>query len=154
MKIERRGFLRLGAALVGALTLAKYSEPLIVVQDEHHEWIEDKGDYVIVRVPDFKTFANEVISKPAIFLLGENALIRGVDVAGFSNVYAPKGGAVYGSRFDASRMQVENERPVMNIKGVTMTISGCHFIGGGQVIDMNQTVRSAFVAPAAEMGKV
>jgi hypothetical protein len=131
MSIERRGFLKLGAALVGALVLTRYAEPVVAVADTHHDWVEDKGDYVIVRVPDFKTFANEVISKPVIFILGEQAIVRAVEVEGFANIYAPKGGTVLESRFDASRMAVENERAVVGVKGKHITISQCHLIGTG-----------------------
>ena len=127
--IERRGFLKLGAALIGALTLTKYAEPLVTVADTHHDWIEDKGDYLIVRVPDFKTFANEVISKPVIFILGEQAIVRAVDVEGFANIYAPKGGLVTATRFDGSRMVTEKERPLVNLKAKNLTISDCNFIG-------------------------
>lgn len=131
MKIERRGFLKLGAVVIGGMAVTKYAEPLIQAADTHHEWIEDKGDYCIIRVPDFKTFANEIITKPVIFILGEQALVRGVDVGGFANVYAPKGGAVHESRFDASRMTVEKERALVNIKGEHITISHCQLIGPG-----------------------
>lgn len=129
MKIERRGFLKLGAALIGALTLAKYAEPVVAVADHHHDWIEDKGDYLIVRVPDFKTFAHEAISKPVIFILGEQAIVRAVEVEGYANIYAPKGGLVTATRFDGSRMVTEKERPLVNLKAENLTISDCHFVG-------------------------
>ncbi len=132
MRIERRGFLKLGAALIGALTLTKYAEPLVAVADTHHDWIEDKGDYCIIRVPDFKTFAHEAISKPVIFILGEQAIVRAVEVEGFANIYAPKGGLVTASRFDGSRMVTEKDRPLVNLKAKDITISDCHFIGTGQ----------------------
>jgi hypothetical protein len=132
MRIERRGFLKLGAVLIGALTLTKYAEPLVDVADTNHDWIEDRGDYLIVRVPDFKTFANEMISKPVIFILGEQAIIRAVEVEGFANIYAPKGGLVTASRFDGSRMVTEKDRPLVNLKAEDLTISECHFIGTGQ----------------------
>lgn len=131
MKIERRGFLKLGAALIGALTVAKYAEPVVAVADTNFDWIEDKGDYCIVRVPDFKTFAHEVISKPVIFILGEQAIVRAVEVEGFANIYAPKGGQVTASRFDASRMVTEKDRPVINLNAKDITISDCHLIGTG-----------------------
>lgn len=132
MKIERRGFLKLGAALIGAMTLAKYAEPVVAVAETHHDWIEDKGDYCIVRVPDFKTFAHEAISKPVIFILGEQAIVRAVEVEGFANIYAPNGGLVTASRFDASRVVTEKERPVINLKAKDITISDCHLIGTGE----------------------
>jgi hypothetical protein len=99
------------------------------VADTHHDWIEDKGDYCIVRVPDFKTFAHEAISKPVIFILGEQAIVRAVDVEGFANIYAPKGGLVTASRFDGSRMVTEQDRPLVNLKAEGLTISECNLIG-------------------------
>jgi hypothetical protein len=128
--IARRGFLKVGAAILGGLAITRYSEPIIQIV-EKNEWIEDKGDYVIVRVPDFKTFAQEAIGKPAIFILGEQAIVRGVYVNGFANIYAPKGGLVTASRFDASRMLTEKVRPVINLKAEDVSINDCHLIGNG-----------------------
>lgn len=130
MKIERRGFLKLAAAVIGGMAVTKYAEPLIQVAGAHHDWIEDKGDYCIIRVPDFKTFANEIIAKPVIFIMGEQAIVRSVDVGGFANVYAPKGGMVDACRFDGSRMVTEQKRPLVNIKGDGLMVTGVHFIGG------------------------
>lgn len=131
MNTLRRTFLKAGTAVLGALTLARYTEPLIAMPDSSHEWIEDKGDFVIVRVPDFKTFANEVIDRPAIFLLGENANVKHVDVKGYVNLYAPKGGSVTYSKFDASKMLVGRERSVMELKAENIVISDCIFEGTG-----------------------
>jgi hypothetical protein len=141
MNTLRRTFLKAGTAVLGALTLAKYTEPLIAMPDSSHEWIEDKGDFVIVRVPDFKTFANEVIDRPAIIIMGEKSVVREVDVQGYVNVYAPKGGYVTSSRFDASKMMVARARPVMELKAENAVICDCHFFDndtttyGVQVID-------------------
>lgn len=129
MKIERRGFLKLGAAIVGALTLTRYAEPALVALPERHEWIEDRGDFVIVRVPDFKAFANEVIAKPAIFVMGQQAIVKDVDVAGFANIYAPKGGMVTESRFNASKMAVDRDRAVVDLNAKDLTLMNCHIIG-------------------------
>jgi hypothetical protein len=129
MNTLRRTFLKAGTAVLGALTLARYTEPLIAMLDSSHEWIEDKGDFVIVRVPDFKTFADEVIAKPAIFIMGEKSVVRAVDVKGYVNLYAPKGGMVTASRFDASKMLVARARPVMELKAENVVICGCHFFG-------------------------
>jgi hypothetical protein len=129
--IARRGFLKVGAAILGGLAITRYSEPIIQIV-EKNEWIEDKGDYVIIRVPDFKTFANETIAKPAIFIMGQAATVKAIEVAGFANVYAPKGGLIMDSRFDASRMKTEEDRPVINLKAEGIKIAGCcHLIGNG-----------------------
>ena len=62
--MQRRSFLSVLAGASAALGLARYAEPFALTPDAHHEWVEDKGDYVIIRVPDFKTFARETINKP------------------------------------------------------------------------------------------
>jgi hypothetical protein len=129
MNTLRRTFLKAGTAVLGALALTRYTEPLIAMPDSSHEWIEDKGDFVIVRVPDFKTFANEVIDRPAIFIMGENAAVKHVEVKGYVNLYAPKGGSVTNSIFDASKMLVGRERSVMELKAENVVISDCHFFG-------------------------
>lgn len=126
----RRGFLKLGTAVIGGMAITRYAEPIIQLADRL-EWVEDKGDYCIIRVPDFKTFANESITKPAIFILGELAIVRSVRVEGFANIYAPKGGRVMDSLFDSSRMVVKKERPVVNLNAKDTIISDCQFIGNG-----------------------
>ncbi len=129
---SRRGFLKLAASVVGALSLARYAEPILAIADRHHDWIEDKGDYLIVRVPDFKTFANETLNKPVIFLLGQEATVHHVEVNAFSNVHSPKGGRIYGSRFDGSQMETEMPRPLVVIKGGDgLVIENCNMIGVG-----------------------
>jgi hypothetical protein len=126
----RRGFLKIGAAIVGGIAISRYAEPVIKIE-QSHDWIEDRGDFVIVRVPDFKSFAKETIDKPAIFILGEKSVIDTVAVAGFANIYAPKGGLVIGSQFDASKMATELERSVLNIKGgCAVQIRDCNIFGG------------------------
>ena len=109
MNIERRGFLKLAVAMIGGTAVTRYAEPLVDIADTNRDWIEDKGDYCVIRVPDFKTFANEVIAKPVIFLLGQQAAVQNVDIAGYANIYAPKAGRVFGCRFDGSRMVTEQQ---------------------------------------------
>lgn len=128
----RRGFLKIGTTILGGLTVAKYTEPLIDLAPSVHDWIEDRGDFVIVRVPKFKTFANEVINKPAIFLLGQGSTVTGVDVKGFANVRLGQRSRLLDSRFDA-RMLTETERPVVYVahelpNGIG-DIAGLHVIG-------------------------
>ena len=124
----RRGFIKIGMAVVGAFTLAKYAEPLIEVSDLH-QWIEDKGDFYIIRVPDFKTFAKETLNKPTIFLLGEQATVRDVEIFGYANVYAPKGGTITQSRIDGSKMITEVERPLLTLKGERIFVTDSNFVG-------------------------
>lgn len=130
-QIIRRGFLKLMGAAGAAVALARYSEPVIAMP-ACKDWIEDKGDYYIVRVPDFKTFVNVKLDKPAIFGLGEAAVVRGVSVMGFSNVYAPRGGKVLESQFDARGMTVGRARSVVHLAGSDMELSGCTVYGSGE----------------------
>jgi hypothetical protein len=140
MNTTRRTFLRLTGAAAGALVIAKYAEPLAVLAD-HGPWVEDKGDFYIVRVPDFKTFANEHLEKPTIFLLGESATVRSVDVDGFANIFAPKGGIFTQSRIDSSRMAAERARPALTLKGARFAVTDCHLLsneGDGIVFERAQ----------------
>ena len=123
----RRGFLKIGAAILGSIGIVRYSEPLIEIA-RSHKWIEDKGDFVIVRVPDFKSFANETINKPAIFIMGQESTVKNLEVLGFANFYAPEGGSILQSRFDTSRMVTEITRSPVTIKGQCVIMNECAFM--------------------------
>lgn len=123
IQAARRGFLKLGTAIVGSLAIIHYAEPIIKLT-KHHQWVEDKGDFLIVRVPDFKSFANETLNKPTVFLMGERSTVRGVDLKGFANIYAPNGAAIKDSVFDASSMSTASNRSVIELHGSGMIISG------------------------------
>lgn len=123
IQTARRGFLKLGAAVVGSLAIMRYAEPIIQLT-KHHEWIEDRGDFVIVRIPDFKSFANEQINKPVVFLMGEQSTIRNIDVKGFANIYAPRGGSFTDSSFDSRHIVTESNRSAIELRGQGMIIGG------------------------------
>lgn len=109
--MQRRSFL----ALAGATSLACYAEPFTLIQDARHEWIEDKGDYVIIRVPDFKTFASETISKPAILLLGQGATARDVEFGSYLNLHGKPQSRLMKFRLDASRATTQTPRPTLRM---------------------------------------
>jgi hypothetical protein len=111
--IGRRGFLKLAAAS----GIAMYAEPIVRMALSYRDWIEDRGDFFIVRVPDFKSFANEDLSKPVVFLLGQQAAVRAVRVAGFVNVQAPRGAVIAECEFDARMVSVGRDRPVVTLAG-------------------------------------
>lgn len=115
-ELKRRGFLKLGAVTVGGLAVTKYAEPFITTP-ESKDWITDKGDYVIVRVPDYKTFAREVIDKPAIFILGTRSFVSGVDVTGFVNVAFSPGSVFEQSRINCEKVIAQGARHPMVITG-------------------------------------
>lgn len=116
MELTKRGFLKLGAALVGGVSLMRYAEPAIALP-EPQEWIEDRGDFFIIRIPDGKELVNELIAKPAIILLGAGAELRRVWIDGFANLMAPKGGILRDCSFDGSTMSTESARPVLLLRG-------------------------------------
>lgn len=129
----RRGFLKLvvaAATTVGALKITRYAEPLLPIADVAHDWIEDRGDFYVVRVPDFKIFAREILRKPTIFLLGQQATVYDVAVDSFSNIYAPKGGLVKDCCFDASEDETEQARAVIITKSKNLIIPGAHIMSG------------------------
>lgn len=115
--IERRTFLKLGAAL----GLVRYAEPLQALAERgsplRSEWVEDRGDFLVVRVPAFQTFADARLPKPTLFLLGEQAVVSHVRVLGFANVSAPNAGRITDCTFDASECAVARERAVLEFSG-------------------------------------
>lgn len=131
MYADRRGFLKIGMHLLGALQLIKYSEPIVAIDESKNDWIEDKGDFCIVKVPDFKTIAREVIDKPTILILGEASVVRELEIRGFVNIYAPRGGSITMSRFDASKMTTSDTRAVLKLNAKNIAISHNHIIGNG-----------------------
>lgn len=131
----RRTFLKLVGAAAGALGITQYAEPLAIVPDappKRGDWIEDRGDFFVVRVPAFHVFASETLDKPTIFILGYQALLRDVLVRGFANVAVPRGGRVLRCHFDASNMAVGRNRPVLELIGSRATVESCAFFGRNQ----------------------
>lgn len=115
--IARRGFLRLLGAAGVAAGLVKYAEPIVeFVQDG--AWIEDKGSFLILRIPDGKTFANETFRKPVLVMMGLRSILRDTEFIGVVNIDAGKGGAlIQGNIFDASRVLTDRVRPVIEMRG-------------------------------------
>lgn len=126
----RRGFLKLAAATAGAIGLTKYAEPWLQLP-ETHEWVEDRGDFYVVRVPQSQRFANERLDKPTIFLLGAYSMLEGVQVDGFTNISAMGGAAIQQCHFNASRMEVSRNRSVVEMKAFGATMRDCLFVGNG-----------------------
>lgn len=101
MNLLRRVFLGAGAVAVGGLLVKRYTEPFGQVAAEYKDWIEDKGDYCIIRVPDGKAFINERIDKNVILLLGAYSTFKGIDVRGYANIATRGPASIVGCRFDA-----------------------------------------------------
>ena len=128
--MQRRSFLSVLAGASAALGLARYAEPFALTPDAHHEWVEDKGDYVIIRVPDFKTFARETINKPAILLLGKEATAHDVKFKSYLNLHGKPGSVLRDFSVDASRATTETPRPTVRLKLEHAFLRG-GFIKGG-----------------------
>jgi hypothetical protein len=101
MNLIRRVFLGAGAVAAGGLLVKSYTEPLGQVAAEYKDWIEDKDDYCIIRVPDGKAFINERIDKNVILLLGAYSTFKGVDVRGYANIATRGPVSIVGCRFNA-----------------------------------------------------
>lgn len=130
----RRGFLKLAAAA----GIVRYAEPLMAMHDPH-EWIEDRGDFVIIRVPEYKIFAGAQIEKPAIFLMGAQSTVRDIRMLSYANILTHGPATIADSVFDARLHQTENERPVMCVGGnSSLTIYGCSFPSFGVVGLLNK----------------
>jgi len=129
MSLNRRTFAKIGTALAGSLVLAKYAEPLALVPNEYRDWIEDRGDFFIVRVPDYKTFARETLNKPTIILMGERSTVRDVEIQGCTNIHAPKGGAISQCMFDVRSMVFEKPREVIRLAAEGLHVMDCTVYG-------------------------
>ena len=130
---NRRSFLKTGTTLVGGVLLTKYIEPIVPIAElKKHEWIEDKGDFYIVRVPDSKTFANEMLDKPTIFLLGHYTVVKDIVVNGCVNVVAKGESLIHDCNIDASKIMLPNPRPIIVVdivdpKTSKIRMEHCHF---------------------------
>lgn len=133
MVSTRRAFLRALGAAAAAIGITRYAEPELLIPDVHHDWIEDRGDFYVVRVPDFKTFANETLNKPTIFLLGQESTMKYVEVNSYANIAMGLGASVLSSRFDSSKAQAGKPRATVNVNVKADKhgqISGCQFLCG------------------------
>lgn len=111
--LERRSFLKLGVAL----GLVRYTEPIAALVEPVNPWIEDRGDFLIVRVPDGKTLAREVFSKPAIVWLGACSILRDVECQSFVNFAAKPGSLVQHVSVDCSRVATDRQRAAVLVRG-------------------------------------
>jgi hypothetical protein len=117
MNLTKRGFLKVAGGVAGALGLQLYSEPLIAIP-KRHEWIEDRGDFYIARVPSHKTFSHERLEKPTIFQAGERSVIRNVTVEGYANFYFAPGLYVDELFIDATHMKTQQDRSPLIVSGI------------------------------------
>jgi hypothetical protein len=106
----RRTFLKIGSALVAGTAVATYAEPLInaLTTGAKHQWVQDKGDYYVVTIPENKSFAKEHLDKPTIFLFGDNSKLLDVSVIGFANMRGAKSVEIQGCYFDAGKVSAKD----------------------------------------------
>lgn len=130
---NRRSFLKTGTTLVGGVLLTKYIEPIVPIAElNKHEWIEDKGDFYIVRVPDSKTFAKEILDKPTIFLLGHYSVVKDIVVNGYINVAIKGESLIHDCIIDASKIMLPSHRPMAVVdhgylEANKLRLERCHF---------------------------
>lgn len=110
--MKRRSFLKLSAA--AGITL--YAEPLILLPDGV-PWVEDKGDFYILRVPDGKSVNGLKLDKPTIVLAGAKSIISNVDIDGFCNIFAKPAAVIDGLWVDARHSMAEGRDHAVLMSG-------------------------------------
>lgn len=134
MNLTRRGFMKLLGASAGAAAvgLPVFGDKFEII-NQQERWVHDKGDYLIVRVPDFKTFANEVFEKPVLFLMGKESSVSGVICKGFANIYGSNQFLFKDCLFDSRGKNFEGRRKgVVSVEsGRACIISSAFYIGPG-----------------------
>lgn len=94
--------------------MAKYIEPVTqLINPEKHTWVEDKGDFYIVRVPMYKTFSRESLDKPTIFLMDQFSTVTQVSVNGYANFKTEGSSSLTDCEFDTSNMRTVEDRPAV-----------------------------------------
>jgi hypothetical protein len=131
----RRTFLKTASAVIGGVLVSKYLEPMFNLADVHKDWIEDKGDFYIVRVPDNSIFKNEKLDKPVIFVTGAYVTLANLDVQGYANIIAKGPINIRDNVFDASKVLSlkEMDRSVVRfdspVGDASIVMRDCNIIG-------------------------
>jgi len=128
----RRGFLKLATTMIGGIAVAQYSMPVVELP-QLHEWVTDMGDYYVVRIPAFRTFANEKLDKPSVFLFGERSVARNLEIKGYADFHFRQGMTFKDSVVDATGFLIDGRTDVVELFGDNSggVITRNHFIGGG-----------------------
>lgn len=122
MTTNRRAFLK----IAGALGVVCYAEPLLAIEPEH-DWVQDKGSYLLVRIPDGKTFANETFTKPAVILMGAYSEMRDIRSNSYANIACAGGNRIRDLAFDCRGMMTEKPRSIILVRGDSYIVEGAHF---------------------------
>lgn len=122
----RRGFLKATSFLLGSTTVVGGSTIQLLTEPKtdfsefpaQKDWIEDRGSFYLVRVPESKTLRNERFDKPTIFILRNDSLVEGVQIKGFANVLLNGASTFRDTLVDASLHGVEaRSRAVLLVHG-------------------------------------
>lgn len=138
-EITRRGFLRVlsGASAVIAITSTARSLMLYDEQDlerpislRYRDWVEDRGDFYVVRVPSGKSFAKEFLNKPVVMILGRGSLATNLRIDGFVNLYGDRGSVLSNTYIDSSGYQSVQSRSALKLYPTNVervSVSNCRF---------------------------
>lgn len=113
--MQRRTFLKVlgaGAAAIGiGSKLNQYLESTEFIPEysQYKDWIQDKGSYLLVRIPDGKSMANVTFDKPTLFIMGEHSWLDRIRMNDYCNIYAPSHAKIINSLFDIEQSVIVND---------------------------------------------
>jgi hypothetical protein len=127
----RRGFLKLATTFVGGIAVAQYVQPEMVLP-ELHPWVTDMGNFYYVKIPAGRTFSNEKLDKPCVFLFGERSTACNLEINGFVDAHFPQGMFFKDNTIDASRYLIDGRTDAIELFGSNSggVITRNRFIGG------------------------
>jgi hypothetical protein len=123
--------MKIATTLVGSVLVAQYVEPLVAMPAPKR-FVDDRGDYLIVRIPNGECVHDEEFKKPILLILeGPYALFSSCLVTGFANVLAPNGGSIHDCYFDGIAMRTKKPRAVVHVEtsGGGMQFHSCRVVG-------------------------
>lgn len=91
LTLSRRGFMVAASALAASVGIGNKLVTLIETENEtpiqkYSDWITDRGDYYIVRIPHGKSFSNHTFDKSVAFYMENDTTVSNVSVNGFTNL--------------------------------------------------------------------
>lgn len=140
----RRTFLRLAAST----PIALYSEPWALVVNAGRKWVEDRGEYLVIRIPENEMFRDEELTKPAIVFMGRCAVMKGVRTEHFTNIFGAGYNAIFDTYFDGRKIQSERPRALVEVKskGEILIGSSLFYCGPGTESALRVTAPDLTVA--------
>lgn len=144
--LSRRGFLVVASGLVTTISDAmRPTQGLIALVEAENEspvesvsdWITDKGDFYVVRVPAGKTFSIDLLDKSSVFYLENAAMVTRTQINGFVNVvFETNLGQVKECYFDATNTVLAsgNKRDVLALDWKQPIGPEGRYWGGGNYV--------------------